>query len=55
MYAVDAQEGTHLFLCLRQVPTVAMRGRFLFGRMAQSFYKTMGLEDVCCVATDVAR
>ncbi|CAM9725289.1 unnamed protein product, partial [Laminaria digitata] len=35
------------------VPTVAMSGRYMFGRMAQSFYKTMGLQGVCCVATDV--
>ncbi|CAM9227031.1 unnamed protein product, partial [Pylaiella littoralis] len=37
------------------VPTVAMAGKFAFGRMAQSFYKTMGLEKTCCIASDVAR
>lgn len=43
------------FLCCPQVPTVAMAGKFAFGRMAQSFYKTMGLEKTCCIASDVAR
>ncbi|CAM9259019.1 unnamed protein product, partial [Hapterophycus canaliculatus] len=36
------------------VPTVAMVGQYAFGRMAQSFYKTMGLTNVCCVADDLA-
>ncbi|CAM9423075.1 unnamed protein product [Ectocarpus fasciculatus] len=36
------------------VPTVSMAGKYVAGRMAQSFYKTMGMQHVCCVATDVA-
>ncbi|CAM9162538.1 unnamed protein product [Ectocarpus sp. 13 AM-2016] len=36
------------------VPTVSVAGKYVAGRMAQSFYKTMGMQHVCCVATDVA-
>ena len=47
--------NAHFFFVFVQVPTVAMSGKYIFGRMAQSFYKTMGLQDVCCVATDLTR
>lgn len=34
---------------------MAMVGEHPYGRMARSFYRTMGLQDVCCVATDLDR
>ncbi|CAM9448041.1 unnamed protein product [Ectocarpus sp. 12 AP-2014] len=36
------------------VPTVSVAGKYVAGRMAQSFYRTMGMQHMCCVATDVA-
>lgn len=47
---------TPSFPCVSpQVPAVAMAGEFTFGRMAQSYYRTMGLEKICCIASDMAR